>query len=337
MGGGYTGALPLAMEYSPKHKRGLLGGVILSAFPLAYLAISLVGLASFAIFPLTGTGIGLRRVGLAGPVRDRRGAGRGAGPLLRPQRVHSRSGRPRSAARRRATGDGGRGVVRPVAAAGPADRPERPDVPAGLRDDDRVLDDTEPGHPVPADHGAAHVRRADEHPGHAHPADRLRVPGGQLHRVRGARPADRAAAVLRDRGAGDRDGRVGAARVAGVRAGDAVRPRRAAGVRVLDPRHRAVGRDPALHRRALPDRRARLRVRAGLQPVGGDPVVLRVLPRRGSARWSRTRSPRWCCSPSAACSAAPARPPAPRLATSTSPTPDRPGPVCRRARPPVRR
>jgi MFS family permease len=54
LGGGYTGALPLAMEYSPKHRRGLLGGVILAAFPLAYIAISLVGLASFAVFPLAG-------------------------------------------------------------------------------------------------------------------------------------------------------------------------------------------------------------------------------------------------------------------------------------------
>lgn len=54
LGGGYTGALPLAMEYSPKHKRGLLGGVILAAFPLAYIAINLCALASFAIFPLSG-------------------------------------------------------------------------------------------------------------------------------------------------------------------------------------------------------------------------------------------------------------------------------------------
>lgn len=54
LGGGYTGALPLAMEYAPKHKRGLLGGIILAAFPLAYIVISLVGLAAFAAFPLAG-------------------------------------------------------------------------------------------------------------------------------------------------------------------------------------------------------------------------------------------------------------------------------------------
>jgi MFS family permease len=54
LGGGYTGALPLAMEYSPKHRRGLLGGLILSAFPLAYIVINLVALAAFSIFSLAG-------------------------------------------------------------------------------------------------------------------------------------------------------------------------------------------------------------------------------------------------------------------------------------------
>jgi MFS family permease len=54
LGGGYTGALPLAMEYSPKNQRGLLGGVILAAFPLAYIVINLIAMASFAIFPLAG-------------------------------------------------------------------------------------------------------------------------------------------------------------------------------------------------------------------------------------------------------------------------------------------
>jgi MFS family permease len=54
LGGGYTGALPLAMEYSPKNKRGLLGGVLLAAFPVAYIVINLVGMACFALFPLAG-------------------------------------------------------------------------------------------------------------------------------------------------------------------------------------------------------------------------------------------------------------------------------------------
>jgi MFS family permease len=54
LGGGYTGALPLAMEYAPKHRRGFLGGLILAAFPLAYVVINLVALASFAVFPAGG-------------------------------------------------------------------------------------------------------------------------------------------------------------------------------------------------------------------------------------------------------------------------------------------
>jgi MFS family permease len=56
LGGGYTGALPLAMEYAPKHRRGFLGGLILAAFPLAYVVINLVALGSFAVFPATGAG-----------------------------------------------------------------------------------------------------------------------------------------------------------------------------------------------------------------------------------------------------------------------------------------
>ncbi|MCG7310726.1 MFS transporter [Brachybacterium sp. ACRRE] len=54
LGGGYTGALPLAMEYSPKSRRGLLGGVVLAAFPAAYIVINLLGLASFSVFTVGG-------------------------------------------------------------------------------------------------------------------------------------------------------------------------------------------------------------------------------------------------------------------------------------------
>lgn len=54
LGGGYTGALPLAMEYAPKHRRGLIGGFILAAFALAYVVINLIGLAMFALFPAGG-------------------------------------------------------------------------------------------------------------------------------------------------------------------------------------------------------------------------------------------------------------------------------------------
>ena len=54
LGGGYTGAHPLAIEYSEKEQRGLTGGLILSAFPAAYIAITLVAMLMFVLFPLNG-------------------------------------------------------------------------------------------------------------------------------------------------------------------------------------------------------------------------------------------------------------------------------------------
>jgi MFS family permease len=54
LGGGYTGAHPLAMEYSKKHLRGLVGGFIIAGFPAAYVAINLVAMAVFAVVPLQG-------------------------------------------------------------------------------------------------------------------------------------------------------------------------------------------------------------------------------------------------------------------------------------------
>src|SRR5918997_1120364 len=40
LGGGYTSANPLAMEYSPKEKRGFYSALIMSGYPLAFAAIS---------------------------------------------------------------------------------------------------------------------------------------------------------------------------------------------------------------------------------------------------------------------------------------------------------
>lgn len=54
LGGGYTGAHPLAIEYSKKHQRGFVGGFIIAAFPAAYVAINLVATAMFALVPLNG-------------------------------------------------------------------------------------------------------------------------------------------------------------------------------------------------------------------------------------------------------------------------------------------
>lgn len=50
LGGGYTGSHPLALEYSEKKKRGFVGALILAAFPLAYILINLLGMASFSMF-----------------------------------------------------------------------------------------------------------------------------------------------------------------------------------------------------------------------------------------------------------------------------------------------
>jgi MFS family permease len=56
LGGEYTSANPLAMEYCPKGKRGLFGAVIQSAAPLGTAGISLVTLAVLLIFPAKGPG-----------------------------------------------------------------------------------------------------------------------------------------------------------------------------------------------------------------------------------------------------------------------------------------
>ena len=56
LGGEYTSANPLAMEYCPKEKRGLYGAVIQSAAPLGTAGISLVTLAVLLVFPAKGPG-----------------------------------------------------------------------------------------------------------------------------------------------------------------------------------------------------------------------------------------------------------------------------------------
>jgi MFS family permease len=56
LGGGYTGAMPLAIEYSKKEERGVVGGFVLSAFCASYLCINLVALLMLVLFPLEGPG-----------------------------------------------------------------------------------------------------------------------------------------------------------------------------------------------------------------------------------------------------------------------------------------
>jgi len=55
LGGGYTGAMPLAIEYSEKSQRGFVGGLIIAGFPLAYVTINIVAMMMFVLFPLAGT------------------------------------------------------------------------------------------------------------------------------------------------------------------------------------------------------------------------------------------------------------------------------------------
>lgn len=54
LGGEYTSANPLAMEYAPREKRGLYSGIIDSAFPLAYATISLITLLLLFLMPSEG-------------------------------------------------------------------------------------------------------------------------------------------------------------------------------------------------------------------------------------------------------------------------------------------
>ncbi|NYD40419.1 MFS transporter [Nocardioides panaciterrulae] len=54
LGGEYTAASPLAMEYSPHDKRGYYGGLIMTGFPIAYVVISLVTLLVLQIAPAAG-------------------------------------------------------------------------------------------------------------------------------------------------------------------------------------------------------------------------------------------------------------------------------------------
>jgi predicted MFS family arabinose efflux permease len=54
LGGGYTGAIPLAMEYSHKSRRGFVGGLIGGGFCAAYVTINLIGMLMFKLFPFNG-------------------------------------------------------------------------------------------------------------------------------------------------------------------------------------------------------------------------------------------------------------------------------------------
>ncbi len=73
LGGGYTGAMPLAIEYSKKDKRGFVGGLIIAGFPAAYVSINLITMLMFYCSRSTGR-VALHGLGLAHPLHRRRGA-----------------------------------------------------------------------------------------------------------------------------------------------------------------------------------------------------------------------------------------------------------------------
>ena len=54
IGGEYSAANPLAMEYSPKEKRGLYAGIIQSGYPLAFAAISAITAVLLLLLPADG-------------------------------------------------------------------------------------------------------------------------------------------------------------------------------------------------------------------------------------------------------------------------------------------
>jgi len=54
LGGEYTAANPLAMEYAPTHRRGLYGGLIHIGFPGALAAITVITMLTLAAFPAGG-------------------------------------------------------------------------------------------------------------------------------------------------------------------------------------------------------------------------------------------------------------------------------------------
>jgi MFS family permease len=51
LGGEYTSATPLALEYSPRSRRGLFGALIMTGYPLAYCTIALITFGLLKIIP----------------------------------------------------------------------------------------------------------------------------------------------------------------------------------------------------------------------------------------------------------------------------------------------
>lgn len=54
LGGEYTSASPLALEYSPRRSRGLIGALIMTGYPIAYFTISLITFGMLQVLPSAG-------------------------------------------------------------------------------------------------------------------------------------------------------------------------------------------------------------------------------------------------------------------------------------------
>ncbi|WP_028925100.1 MFS transporter [Pseudonocardia acaciae] len=54
LGGEYTSATPLALEYSPRRRRGIVGGFIVSGYPLAYCLVAIITYLLLRVLPANG-------------------------------------------------------------------------------------------------------------------------------------------------------------------------------------------------------------------------------------------------------------------------------------------
>ncbi len=71
LGGEYTAANPLAMEYAPRHRRGLYGALLNIGYPAALGFMTLLTIADSVGAACRGCRLCVQRVGLAYPLRHR--------------------------------------------------------------------------------------------------------------------------------------------------------------------------------------------------------------------------------------------------------------------------
>ncbi|MEH3065610.1 MAG: MFS transporter [Methylobacterium radiotolerans] len=269
LGGGYTGAMPLAIEYSKKDKRGFVGGLIIAGFPAAYVSINLITMLMFYLFPLDGPGSPYTVWGWRIPFI----VGAALAGLLALYYVHKVSesevwkkeaaaGAEQAEASPMAgllSGKGGRDLLQVLL------------LMTGFWTTQNIITIYMPTGLLVK---TLHLN------GFALTATLMicytilffsYIGSGLLGQVIGRRR------VLRDRRAADRDGGRIHPLHADRHARDGVRHPRAAGQPPGGDRDLALGRHRHLHQRALRHGCPRHRLRHRLQPLGGDPVLLRLL------------------------------------------------------------